>query len=41
MICQMNKVDIENIKNWDKKEDRSDKFKEFEPRLSGKERKRR
>jgi hypothetical protein len=35
MICQMNKVNIENIREWAKNEGWPEKFKEFERRLSG------
>jgi hypothetical protein len=34
MICQMNKVKIEDIRKWAKSEGRPDKFKEFESRIS-------
>jgi len=34
MICQMNKVKIDNIRKWAKNEGRPDKFKEFENRIS-------
>ena len=34
MICQMNKVAIDEIRKWAKKEGRPEKFKEFEQRLS-------
>lgn len=35
MICQMNKVDMKNIRNWAEHETQPDKFKEFERRISG------
>lgn len=35
MICQMNKVELEDIRKWAKKEGRLDKFKEFEDRFTG------
>ena len=34
MICQMNKVKMEDIRKWAKNEGRPEKFKEFERRLS-------
>jgi hypothetical protein len=34
MICQMNKVNINSIRQWAKNERRPDKFKEFEGRIS-------
>jgi hypothetical protein len=34
-ICRMNKVAIDDIREWAKKEGRTDKFKEFESRLAG------
>jgi hypothetical protein len=34
MICQMNKVKIEDIRKWAKKEGNPNKFEEFERRLS-------
>jgi hypothetical protein len=34
MICQMNKVEMENIRNWAKNEGRPEKFMEFERRVS-------
>jgi hypothetical protein len=36
MICQMNKVEIDEIRDWAKKEDRPEKFKVFEKRFLGK-----
>lgn len=34
MICKMNNVDLENIRNWAKREDRPEKFNKFERILS-------
>jgi hypothetical protein len=34
MICQMNKVNIEDIRKWARSEGRPEKFKEFESRIS-------
>jgi hypothetical protein len=34
MICQMNKVRMEDIRLWAKNEGNPDKFKEFERRIS-------
>lgn len=34
MICQMNKVKMDNIRKWAKNEGNLDKFKEFERRIS-------
>ena len=36
MICQMNEVDMDNIRRWATNEGRPDRFKEFELRMSAK-----
>jgi hypothetical protein len=33
MICQMNSVDMDNIRSWARKEGQEEKFKEFERRI--------
>jgi hypothetical protein len=35
MICRMNKVEFDNIREWARNEGRPDKFKEFERRIQG------
>jgi hypothetical protein len=35
MICQMNNVSMDNIRQWAKKEGRPEKYKEFEIRVAG------
>ena len=40
MICQMNDVELDDIRKWAAKEGRSDKFKKFELMISGRKRRR-
>ena len=39
MICQLNKVEMDNIREWAKHEGRPDRFKEFESKLQGEKKK--